>query len=68
MKGLWDRKYMAGRSLSGRASPTDKDKKNVKKALPKDELNAIIGNLSNISLFFIYQRVINLNIFVNLFF
>lgn len=42
---------MAGRSLSGRASPTDKDKKNVKKALPKDELNAIIGNLSNISLY-----------------
>ena len=31
--------------------PRTKIKKNVKKALPKDELNAIIGNLSNISLY-----------------
>jgi len=43
MKGLWDRKFMASRSLSGRASPTDKLKEKVKEALPKEEVAAITG-------------------------
>jgi hypothetical protein len=46
MKGIWDRKYMAGRSVSGRACPTDKIRKNVKPGLPKEELNAIIGSIA----------------------
>jgi len=56
MKGIWDRKYMASQSLSGRASPTDKLKVKVKKGLPKEELAAIIGNLFRCVL---YQKVLN---------
>ena len=63
MKGIWDREFMASRSVSGRKCPTDKSGLPPKPALPNDPVKAIKRKYTQLIITWIVYTINNILLF-----